>query len=81
MCVPFQVVTPKYLSHSTMVTGIALIVIDNSEFWCVETFRSELFVRVIERPDDVIQLDIRSTSSWKVSWLVQRGRYSKMSSA
>ena len=49
---------------------------------CVlETIRSELFVRVIKRPDDVIQLDIRSTSSWKVSWVVQRGRYSKMLSA
>ena len=47
----------------------------------LETIRSELFVRLIERPDDVIQLDIRSMSSWKISWLVQRGRYSKMSSA
>ena len=42
--------------------------------------RSELFVELIQSPEDVIQLDSRSISSWKMaeSYLVQRGRYRKI---
>jgi len=45
----------------------------------LEIIRSELLVGLIESPENNIQLDIRSTSSWKVveSYLVQRDRYSK----
>ena len=32
----------------------------------LEIIRSELFVGLIERPEEEIQLDIRSTSCWKM---------------
>ena len=49
----------KYLTDSTIVTGVLLIVTDNRGLvWLLEMIRSELLERLIDSPEDVIQWEI-----------------------
>ena len=59
-----MIVTPRYLTDSTVVTGVPLIVTDTSSFvQLLEITKSELLDGLMESPDDTIKLEIRSTSS------------------
>ena len=77
------IVTPRYLAESTVTTGVPLIDADTCGFtWLLEITRSELFDGLMESPDDIIQLEMRSMSCWKMveSQPLVRGLYSSIPS-